>query len=95
MLSVVEGGTGDKAKIDGIKVCGKTGTAQKANKNKPGYDEGRIITSFLGFAPYENPEVACIVVIDEPQGNEEEIWGGTVAAPIFSEVVKFALSRIN
>jgi len=95
MLSVVEGGTGDKAKIDGIKVCGKTGTAQKANKNKPGYDEGRVITSFLGFAPYEDPEVACIVVIDEPQGNEEEIWGGTVAAPIFSEVVKFALSRID
>lgn len=95
MLSVVEDGTGKKAQIEGIKVCGKTGTAQKANKNGPGYDEGLVITSFVGFAPYEDPEVACVVIIDEPKGNEEEIWGGTVAAPVFSDLVKFALNKIH
>jgi cell division protein FtsI/penicillin-binding protein 2 len=95
MLSVVENGTGTKAKIDGIKVCGKTGTAQKANKNSAGYDEGLVITSFVGFAPYEDPEIACIVIIDEPKGNEEEIWGGTVAAPVFSSLVHFALAKLQ
>jgi cell division protein FtsI/penicillin-binding protein 2 len=95
MLSVVEDGTGKKAQIEGIKVCGKTGTGQKANKNSPGYDEGLVTTSFVGFAPYEDPEVACVVIIDEPKGNEEEIWGGTVAAPVFSDLVKFALNKIH
>ncbi|MDD3519837.1 MAG: penicillin-binding protein 2 [Actinomycetota bacterium] len=95
MLQVVEDGTGKRAGVDGVLVCGKTGTAQKANKNGIGYSEGRVITSFLGFAPYDNPKVACVVIIDEPQGNEEEIWGGTVAAPIFSEIVEFALKKVN
>jgi cell division protein FtsI/penicillin-binding protein 2 len=95
MLSVVEDGTGKLAKIEGVKVCGKTGTAQKANKNSVGYDEGLVITSFIGFAPYDNPEVACIVIIDEPKGNEEEIWGGTVAAPVFADLVNFALNKIH
>jgi len=95
MLSVVEDGTGKQAQIEGMKVCGKTGTAQKANTNSPGYDEGLVITSFVGFAPYDNPEVACIVIIDEPKGNEDEIWGGTVAAPVFSDLVNFAINKIN
>jgi len=96
MLSVVgAGGTGTQAGIEGIKVCGKTGTAQKANKNSAGYDEGLVITSFIGFAPYEDPKIACIVIIDEPKGNEEQIWGGTVAAPVFSDLVKFALNKIH
>lgn len=96
MLSVVEkGGTGTQASIEGIKVCGKTGTAQKANKIGVGYDEGRVITSFIGFAPYDDPKIACIVIVDEPQGNAEAIWGGTVAAPVFSDLVEFALNKIN
>ncbi len=95
MLACVEDGTGTRAKIDNVKVCGKTGTAQKANKNGIGYSEGRVITSFLGFAPYENPQVAAIVIIDEPKGPENEIWGGTVAAPIFKEIVDFSLKRLR
>lgn len=97
MLSVVEDGTGTGtlARIEGVKVCGKTGTAQKANKNSPGYDEGLVVTSFVGFAPYDNPKIACIVIIDEPKGNEAEIWGGTVAAPVFSDLVNFALNKIH
>lgn len=91
MLSVVEDGTGGMAGVEGVKVCGKTGTAEKANKNRPGYDEGRVITSFIGFAPYEDPKVAMLIVIDEPQGGE--IWGGTVAAPLFSKLMQFSLQR--
>jgi stage V sporulation protein D (sporulation-specific penicillin-binding protein) len=93
MLSVVEGGTGTRAQIEGIKVCGKTGTAQKAETNG-GY-EGRLITSFIGFAPYEDPEIAIIVVVDEPQGEENTIWGGTVAAPAFRDIMEFSLMKLK
>jgi stage V sporulation protein D (sporulation-specific penicillin-binding protein) len=95
MLSVVEEGTGTKAQIEGVKVCGKTGTAEKANKNGIGYNEGRSITSFIGFAPYEDPEVAILIVVDEPQGGENTIWGGTVAAPVFREIMEFSLKRLR
>ncbi|MEA2016338.1 MAG: penicillin-binding protein 2 [Actinomycetota bacterium] len=95
MLAVVEGGTGTRAQVEGVEVCGKTGTAEKANRNGAGYDEGRQITSFIGFATYNDPELAVIVVVDEPQGGENEIWGGTVAAPAFSDIVDFSLSRLR
>ncbi len=95
MLSVVEDGTGKQAQIEGLLVCGKTGTAQKANQNSPGYTEERVVTSFVGFAPYDDPKIAAIVVIDEPVGDENAIWGGTVAAPLFSEIVSFALNKLN
>jgi cell division protein FtsI/penicillin-binding protein 2 len=95
MLSVVEDGTGTRAQIEDIQVCGKTGTAQKPNESGIGYTEGRVITSFLGFAPYEDPEVAVLIVVDEPKGNENEIWGGTVAAPVFKDIVSFALNRLK
>ena len=95
MLAVVEGGTGTRAQIDGVKVCGKTGTAEKANKNRIGYDEGRQITSFIGFAPYEDPEIAIIVVVDEPQGGKNAIWGSTVAAPVFRDIMEFSLKKLK
>lgn len=95
MLAVVEEGTGTLAQIEKVNVCGKTGTAEKVNKNGVGYDEGRVITSFVGFAPYDNPEVAVIVVIDEPQGPDNEIWGGTVAAPVFKDIMEFSLKKLK
>lgn len=95
MLAVVEGGTGTRAQIDGLKVCGKTGTAEKVNKNGVGYSEGRQIVSFIGFAPYEDPEIAIIVVIDEPQGGKNTIWGSTVAAPVFRDIMEFSLTRLK
>jgi stage V sporulation protein D (sporulation-specific penicillin-binding protein) len=95
MLSVVEEGTGTKARIEDVEVCGKTGTAEKVNSNGIGYDEGRCITSFIGFAPYEDPEVAVLVVVDEPQGWENTVWGGTVAAPVFREIMEFSLKRLR
>lgn len=95
MLAVVEGGTGTRAQIDWVKVCGKTGTAEKVNKNGVGYSEGRQITSFIGFAPYEDPEIAIIVVVDEPQGGKNTIWGSTVAAPVFRDIMEFSLKRLK
>jgi Cell division protein FtsI/penicillin-binding protein 2 len=95
MLSCVQSGTGTAAQIAGVNVCGKTGTAQKANKNGIGYTEGRVITSFVGFAPYEDPEIAIIVVVDEPQGPEDLIWGSTVAAPVFKDIMNFSLQRLR
>ncbi len=95
MLSVVQNGTGTNAQIEGIDVCGKTGTAEKVNRSGVGYSEGRSITSFVGFAPYENPELAIIIVVDEPQGEERTVWGGTVAAPVFQEIMEYSLQRIK
>ena len=95
MLAVVQDGTGTNAQIEGIDVCGKTGTAEKVNKSGAGYSEGRSITSFVGFAPYEDPRLAVIIVVDEPQGAERTVWGGTVAAPVFKEIMEYALERIK
>lgn len=95
MLAVVENGTGANAQIEGIEVCGKTGTAEKVNVIGRGYSEGRVITSFVGFAPYDHPEIAIIIVVDEPKGSENTVWGGTVAAPAFKEIMEFSLSRLK
>jgi stage V sporulation protein D (sporulation-specific penicillin-binding protein) len=95
MLECVKDGTGKRAQIEGVEICGKTGTAQKANLNGKGYTEGRVITSFVGFAPYENPELACIVVVDEPHGPDNEVWGGTVSAPVFKELMNFSIKKLR
>ncbi len=95
MLAVVENGTGTNAQIEGVKVCGKTGTAEKVNENGTGYSEGRSITSFMGFAPYDDPGIAIIVVVDEPRGEERTVWGGTVAAPVFKSIMEYSLNRMK
>jgi len=95
MLAVVENGTGTNAQIEGVKVCGKTGTAEKANESGIGYSEGRSITSFVGFAPYDDPVIAIIVVVDEPRGEERTVWGGTVAAPVFKNIMEYSLNHLK
>ncbi len=75
-----EGGTGVKAAMTGYMVAGKTGTAQKADPAEGGYARGKYMASFVGFVPAEDPLIAVLVVIDEPQ---EEHYGGVVAAPVF------------
>jgi len=76
-----EGGTGTKAQIEGFKVAGKTGTAQKAVRG--GYSHTKYMSSFVGFFPAEKPELGIIVVVDEPKKSH---YGGTVAAPAFSAI---------
>ena len=86
LAAVVEGGTGTKAQVPGYTVGGKTGTARKPPYDKPPY---RYVSSFVGFAPAENPRLAAIVVMDEPA---TQFFGGTVAAPVFSRIMQQALA---
>lgn len=89
---VVTDGTGGKAAISGFRVAGKTGTAQKIDSRTGGYSETKFVGSFVGYVPAENPRLAMIVVIDEPQG---EAWGGAVAAPVFNRVGEQVLSYLG
>lgn len=81
---VSEKGTGTNAMIEGYSVCGKTGTAQIANKNSRGYSEEKFTAVFAGFAPVQNPELVILVVVDEPKNNH---YGGVVAAPVFKNIL--------
>ncbi len=88
---VTEGGTGTSAFLDGYTVCGKTGTAQKTDKSG-NYARGKYISSFLGFAPADNPRLVILVVIDEPVNAH---YGGTVAAPAFQNIAHETLQHLN
>lgn len=88
LTKVVEEGTGKSAKINGIPVGGKTGTAQKVLPNGRGYSHSNFMSSFIGFAPADDPEYAMIVVLDDPK---PMYYGGVVAAPVFKEVMEVAL----
>ena len=80
---VVEQGTATKAKVAGLRIAGKTGTAIKARDG--GYDRSAYRASFVGFFPADDPAVAMIVVLDEPKTS---IYGGSVAAPVFRRVAR-------
>jgi cell division protein FtsI (penicillin-binding protein 3) len=88
-----EGGTGTAAAIPGVRVAGKTGTAQKARLRGRGYDENRWVGSFIGFAPAERPEIVVTVIIDEPAGSEHQ--GNAVAAPVFRRVTEETLRYLG
>ena len=83
---VVAKGTGKQAYIPGYRVAGKTGTSNKIVDGK--IAEGRYIASFVGFAPANQPRLALLVMVDEPQG---AYWGSQVAAPTFSAVMRDVL----
>jgi cell division protein FtsI/penicillin-binding protein 2 len=94
MESVVsDKGTGAKAAIPGIRVAGKTGTAQLYTASGKGIDEGHYCVSFAGFAPAENPELCAIVVVDDPHAPHEELLGGVLAGPIFAQLMKQCLDQ--
>ena len=89
LKGVVENGTGKRARIDGVSVAGKTGTAQKVVGGT--YSHNKFYATFYGFAPVEDPKLAVIVIVDEPH---PDYYGGTVAAPVFQEVVKDSLKYL-
>jgi cell division protein FtsI (penicillin-binding protein 3) len=89
---VEEGGTGTQAFIDGYSVAGKTGTAQKVDRETRRYSDHKMASSFMGFFPAEKPQVAILVVIDEPEGVK---YGGVVAAPVFKEIAQTLISYLN
>ena len=89
--SVVTNGTGRSAFIDGYRVGGKTGTAQKVNNGI--YMVGNYIVSFIGFMPSNNPKIVLYVAIDNPKGVVQ--YGGTVAAPIARNILEDAIDILD
>lgn len=91
MIRVTEpGGTGTKGRVPGYTVAAKTGTAQKAIPG--GYSDSANVASFMGFLPAENPELAIIAVVDEPQPLHT---GGLVAGPVFREIAEQAVRYLD
>ena len=84
-------GTAPLAAVPGLKIAGKTGTAQKADLVHGGYSRGRI-ASFVGYFPADDPQVVMLVIVDDPQTT---IWGGTAAAPVFRTVATAAAERLG
>jgi len=83
---VVEKGTGTDAKLENVKVAGKTGTTQKLVEGE--YSSSSHISSFVGYYPADNPEIIITIIIDDPKNG---FYGGKVAAPIFKKIA----DRIN
>jgi cell division protein FtsI (penicillin-binding protein 3) len=80
-------GTAQKAAVPGFRVAGKTGTAQKVDP-RGGYLSGRYVTSFVGFMPADDPRFTLLVLLDDPTRKEGEVFGGTVAGPVFSRMAE-------
>lgn len=93
--SVVLEGTGRRAQIPDVRVAGKTGTAQRYDEKLRRYPEGQYITSFVGFAPADDPKIACLVMLDDPKAPKSELYGGKVAAPLFAELVRETLAHLS
>jgi cell division protein FtsI (penicillin-binding protein 3) len=84
------GGTAQEAQVEGYRLAGKTGTAEKAENG--GYSKTDFVASFIGYAPARNPRLLVSVMVDEPRG---QIYGGVVAAPAFERIMEFALPYLK
>jgi cell division protein FtsI (penicillin-binding protein 3) len=91
MLEAVvgKGGTAPLGEVDGFRVVGKTGTAQRANPDCGCYAGGGYFTTFVGYAPADDPQYVVAVDLERPTSSAE---GGQVAAPVFSDVMRYALT---
>jgi len=90
--AVVLEGTGRLARLEGVTVAGKTGTAQKIDPTSGRYSRTQHIASFVGFAPLNTPAVTVLVVLDSPVGPHE---GGQVAAPVFKRLAEQVLTYLD
>ena len=88
LQSVVEAGSGKRARITGYQVAGKTGTAEKLSK-EGGYAKRKHIVSFCGFAPVSDPQFTVLVVLDDP---DKYSFGSSAAAPVFKEIMERMLA---
>ena len=91
MELVVTRGSGKRARVEGFRIAGKSGTAQIAVAG--GYSPDRYMASFGGFGPVDDPRAVVIVVLDSPRGHW--IHGGDVAAPIFAEIMRATLLELR
>jgi cell division protein FtsI (penicillin-binding protein 3) len=91
MLEAVVGpkGTAPLGQIEGFRVAGKTGTAQRANPECNCYEGGGYVTTFVGFAPADDPQYVVAVDLERPTSSAE---GGQVAAPVFADIMRYALT---
>jgi stage V sporulation protein D (sporulation-specific penicillin-binding protein) len=80
--------TGKNAYVKGCRIGGKTGTSEKGNR-----DEENRIASFIGFAPANDPEIVCLIMLDEPQVDNK--YGGTIAAPLAGEIIEDILNYLG
>jgi cell division protein FtsI (penicillin-binding protein 3) len=83
------GGTAPLGEIQGFRVAGKTGTAQRANPDCNCYEGGGYVTTFVGFAPADDPQYVVAVDLERPTSSAE---GGQVAAPVFADIMRYALT---
>lgn len=90
LSGVVVSGTGKLAQLENISSAGKTGTSQKVVNGI--YSHDQFFASFIGFAPVEDPQLAIVVVVDDPHPS---YYGGTVAAPVFKEVAENSIRYLN
>ncbi|HJV32877.1 MAG TPA: penicillin-binding protein 2 [Patescibacteria group bacterium] len=88
LTAVVERGHGKRAGVPGYWIGGKTGTAQIAREDGPGYEVGPTIGSFAGFGPVDDPKFAMVVRIDRPKDVQ---YAESSAAPLFGDIAKFLL----
>jgi len=91
LTEVVRVGSGTLAAVDGYTVAGKTGTARKPLVGQRGYEAGAYVSSFAGFVPAEKPQLTAMVILDQPT----PIFGGLVAAPVFSDLARYALAELR
>jgi len=91
MENVMQNGTGRTIELEGYRVAGKTGTAQKAAFGL-GYDTDAYIGSFIGFFPVEDPQIIVCVMLDEPSG---EYYGARVAGPLFTSIAGFTAEHLG
>ncbi|MCM3040469.1 penicillin-binding transpeptidase domain-containing protein [Paenibacillus motobuensis] len=91
VVSDLKIGSGRHAYIDGYRIAGKTGTAVKVINGK--YDYKKQVLSFIGYAPVDDPKIAMLVLIDEPQ--DSDLGGGTAAAPIFKKIMNQTLQYLG
>lgn len=86
--NAVNTGSGQNAYIKGYRVAGKTGTSEKIPRG-----QGKYVASFVGFAPANDPKIACLVVIDEPSLGS--YYGGAVAAPVVGKIMEDTLKYLG
>ena len=89
LRGVVEKGSGKNAQVPGYSVGGKTGTSQKYDEDGQ-VSSSKLVASFVGFAPVNNPQFSCLIIVDEPQ--VPQVYGSTVAAPFVQQVLAASLS---
>lgn len=93
MQKVVLNGTGKRAQLNGYSSAGKTGTAWKYDEKLKKINENKYVSSFIGFAPMDNPSVVIAIILDEPQAAMRD--GGHVSAPIFRDIAEQVLPELN